>query len=101
MSLDDILTLFQEKSSGVDGFGGRIRLDVDGEGSLMLDGSGDNVEVSSSDDEADTTIGLDMDTLKGLIEGDLNPAMAFMTGKLAVSGNMGLAMKLQGMIGDD
>ena len=101
MGFDDILTLFQEKSAGMEGFGGSIRLDIEGDGSIFIDGSGDAIAVSTSEDEADTTVGLTLETLHGLMSGDLNPAMAFMTGKLQVSGNMGLAMKLQGMLGDD
>ena len=101
MSFEELVALFTKKSAGADGFGGKIRLDVEGEGGLMLDGSGDGVEVSASDDDADTTIGLTMETLHGLMDGSLNPAMAFMGGKLSVGGNMGLAMKLQGMMGGD
>jgi len=33
--------------------------------------------------------------LLGIIQGKVNPAMAFMTGKLRIQGDMGLAMKLQ------
>ncbi len=101
MGFDDILAMFQEKSAGVDGFGGKIRMDVEGAGSILMDGSGDGVEVTQSEDEADTTVGLTLETLQGLLSGDLNPAMAFMSGKLNVGGNMGLAMKLQSMLGDD
>lgn len=101
MSFDDILALFQEKAASASGFGGSIRLDIEGENSILIDGSGDQVAVSASDDDADTTIGLSLDTLQGLMGGTLNPAMAFMSGKLNVGGNMGLAMKLQGMLGDE
>lgn len=31
----------------------------------------------------------------GIVQGKVNPAMAFMTGKLRIQGDMGLAMKLQ------
>ena len=99
MSFEDLITLFQDKAGQADGFGGKIRLDVESEGSILIDGSGDDVIISASDEEADTTIGLTMETLGGLMDGSLNPAMAFMGGKLSVGGNMGLAMKLQGMMG--
>lgn len=101
MGFDEILAMFQEKSAGVEGFGGKIRMDVEGAGSILMDGSGDSVDVSQSDEDADTTVGLSLETLQGLLSGDLNPAMAFMSGKLNVGGNMGLAMKLQGMLGGD
>jgi putative sterol carrier protein len=31
---------------------------------------------------------------KAILDGELNPTTAFMTGKLSVDGSMGLAMKL-------
>ena len=101
MGFDDIVSLFQEKSAGVEGFGGKIRLDIEGEGSILIDGSGDTVGIETGEEEADTTIGMSLNTFQGLMDGSLNPAMAFMSGKLNVGGNMGLAMKLQGMLGDD
>lgn len=35
----------------------------------------------------------------GMVSGTLNPAAAFMTGKLKVKGDMGMAMKLQALMG--
>jgi putative sterol carrier protein len=34
------------------------------------------------------------DTFRGILEGDVNPTMAFMSGRLKIDGDMGLAMKL-------
>ena len=102
MTFDDLVTLFQEKSATTPGFGGTLRLDIEGAGTLFIDGTDTPVQVHPADDpDADTQIHLDFATLKGLVSGDLNPALAFMTGKLKVSGNMGLAMKLQGLMGED
>ena len=36
----------------------------------------------------------DAETFKGILDGDVNPTSAFMTGKLSVDGDMGQAMKL-------
>lgn len=63
MGFDEILAMFQEKSAGVEGFGGKIRMDVEGAGSILMDGSGDSVDVSQSDEDADTTVGLSLETL--------------------------------------
>ena len=98
MTFDDILALFQEKSKGRAGFGGTLRLDMADEGSILIDGNEEQVEINASTAPADTTITLSLPTLQGLINGDLNPAMALMNGKLQVSGNMALAMKLHGVI---
>lgn len=63
---------------------------IEGEGSLMLDGSG----ARAGDEDADVTMTADADTFRGILEGDVNPTSAFMGGKLSVDGDMGLAMKL-------
>ena len=73
-----------------DGFDGSAKVVIPGEGSIMLDQSG----VRAGDDAADVTLTAAADVFQGILNGDMNPTMAFMTGKLSVDGNMGLAMKL-------
>ncbi|HRX29829.1 MAG TPA: SCP2 sterol-binding domain-containing protein, partial [Saprospiraceae bacterium] len=48
--------------------------------------------------EADCTISTDVDTFMKLKSGDLNPMMAVMSGKIKISGDIGLAMKLQSLL---
>ena len=73
-----------------EGFDGTIKVEITDEGSLVIDGNGARV----SDDDADCTLTADAETFQGMMEGDVNPTSAFMTGKLAVDGDMGAAMKL-------
>ena len=101
VEFDEILALFQEKSVGRAGFGGKVRLDVEGAGSILIDGSGDSVVVVQNDGDADSTIALSLETLQGLLGSDLTPALALMSGKLSVGGNLGLAMKLQGLLDEN
>ena len=51
------------------------------------------------DESAACTIKMSAEDFMGLIAGTLNPQMAFMTGKLQVKGDMGLALKLQNVLG--
>lgn len=71
-------------------FDGSARFVVEGEGTIMLDGAGARV----GDDDADVTMTADADTFRAIIEGDLNPTTAFMSGRLTIEGDMGTAMKL-------
>nr|AGT78529.1 sterol carrier protein 2 [Bufo gargarizans] len=48
-----------------------------------------------SDKKADCTISMSDSDLLALMTGQINPQTAFFQGKLKVTGNMGLAMKLQ------
>jgi putative sterol carrier protein len=44
------------------------------------------------------TVALDIDTLGGLLSGELAPMTGFMTGRFEVCGDMGVAMKLQRVV---
>jgi len=72
------------------GFDGTAKFIINGEGAIMVDGSG----AHSGDEDADVTLTADADTFQSMMSGDLNPTAAFMSGKLAVDGDMGMAMKL-------
>jgi putative sterol carrier protein len=64
-----------------------------------VDGSGNTNIVSQEDNEADCTISTTAEVLIDLKNGDLNPMMAVMGGKIKISGDMGLAMKVQSLLG--
>jgi putative sterol carrier protein len=78
-----------------DGFDGSAKFLIEGEGAIVIDGSG----VHASDDDADVTLSADVDTFKGILNGEINPTTAFMSGKLSVHGDMGTAMKLGSLLG--
>ena len=58
----------------------------------------DNGEITDDDVEAACTITTDMETFKGMYDKSVSPQAAFMTGKLKVEGDMGIALKLQSVI---
>lgn len=72
------------------GFDGIAKFVIPGEGAIMMDANG----VRAGDEEADVTLTASTETFRAILEGDLNPTMAFMSGKLSVDGSMGMAMKL-------
>ncbi|MCW1951252.1 MAG: SCP2 sterol-binding domain-containing protein [Octadecabacter sp.] len=79
---------------GDGGFDGTAKFDIEGEGAIVIDAHG----ARASDDDADVTLSASADTFKAILDGEQNPTSAFMTGKLAVDGDMGLAMKLAGVL---
>lgn len=79
----------------ISGFDGTAKFVIEGEGSIMVD----NGEVRPGDEAADVTLRADRDTFEGMLDGTVNPTMAFMSGKLKIEGDMGLAMKLGAAMG--
>lgn len=76
------------------GFDGSAKFTIEGEGSIVLDGSG----VRASDEDTDVTLTASAETFEGMMTGDVNPTMAFMTGKLKIDGSMSQAMKLASVL---
>lgn len=75
---------------GEDGFDGHAKFVIEGEGSVVIDSDG----ARAADEDADVTLTADADTFESILQGDLDPTAAFMSGRLSVDGDMGLAMKL-------
>lgn len=65
-------------------------------GAIFVGGSG--ARVVDEDTEADLTLTADAETFQGLQSGEENPQLAFMTGKLKLDGDMGLAMRLDSIL---
>jgi putative sterol carrier protein len=76
------------------GFDGTAKFVIEDEGAVYIDANG----ARAADDEADVTLTASRETFEGLLSGDVNPTMAFMTGKLKVDGSMGTAMKLGALL---
>lgn len=91
--LEQAVSALNDKLGGAD-FGGSAKFDIAGEGSIILDSSG----ARTSDEEADVTLSADVETFQGILSGETNPTSAFMTGKLSVDGDMGLAMQLANVL---
>jgi putative sterol carrier protein len=75
---------------GGNGFDGTAKFVIEDEGAIILDETG----ARAGDDEADVTMTADTDTFRAILEGNLNPTAAFMTGRLRIAGDMGAAMRL-------
>ena len=86
----DVLT--QKLDGGV--FDGSAKFSIAGEGALILDNQG----VRFSDDPADVTLSATTDVFEDILAGTQNPTSAFMSGKLSVEGDMGLALRLAGVL---
>ncbi len=87
--LNAALAALNEKLGGT-GLDGTLKIEIEGEGALRIDDSGASLDEA----DADCTLTADAETFQGILSGDVDPTSAFMTGKLAVDGDMGVAMQL-------
>ena len=87
--IEGAVAALQEKL-GDEGFDASVKFVINGEGAVIVDSDG----VREGDEDADCTLSADADTFQAMMTGDLNPTAAFMSGKLSVDGDMGVAMKL-------
>jgi len=73
----------------------------DDEGIIFWDGTEHPPAIDNEDKpDATTTIRISPENLKKLMDGGLDPTLAYMTGKLKVEGSMGVALKLTSMFAD-
>jgi len=75
-------------------FDGSAKFEIQGEGSIIIDSSG----VRVSDDETEVTLSASLETFQEILEGDLDSASAFMTGRLQLDGDMSVAMRLASVL---
>jgi len=93
MSLDDIIAKMNEALGASGGLDKSVKFDFGDAGKIFASGT----EATASDDDADCTISVDKDDFIAMASGDLDPMMAFMSGKLKVAGDMSVAMGLQSL----
>ena len=102
--VDQIFTNIADQfdPSRTDGLNATILFDLSGEnGGLywvkVADGQAETGKGTV--DSPNMTLKAAADDWAAMVNGDLNPMQAFMTGKIKIQGDMGLAMKLQSLIG--
>ncbi len=93
-TLEKALQSLIRKTEG-EPFDASVKLDFLDVGALRIDGQGARHDDGS---EADCVISADLDTFRAIFDGELGPTAAFMTGRLRISGDMGVAMKAAGFI---
>ncbi len=99
-SLAKALELVQGKMAGQDAFGSTVRFDFGDGSAVLLDGNQSPPHATiDTETDADCTITAEEDTFKELIEGELDPTAAFMTGKIKIDGDMSAAMAVARVLG--
>lgn len=92
-TLEELTDRIRRAASSGAGVDKSIKLDLKGEGVIVIDGA----EVTNEDRETDLTVTISRKDLEALGRRELDPTRAIMTGRMKLS-DMGLAMKLQSQI---
>ncbi|MFM2044907.1 MAG: hypothetical protein RLY86_3483 [Pseudomonadota bacterium] len=100
MSIDLIQSELQGRAMNFAGLNALVKFDFGAEGALFLDGRTTPPTVTKDGTDPDTTLACTTETFVKLGKGEIAPTMAFMMGKLKITGNMGIAMKLSSMLED-
>ncbi|MDR3436131.1 SCP2 sterol-binding domain-containing protein [Telmatospirillum sp.] len=76
-----------------------VKFDLGDAGQWLIDGRLSTPLLSQEDADAECTILISADNLTKLLDGRLDPMLAYTLGKIKVRGSMGVAMKLVSAIG--
>ncbi|MGB0458858.1 MAG: SCP2 sterol-binding domain-containing protein [Porticoccaceae bacterium] len=98
MTVQTIIDGLTEKVGENCGLGSIVKFDFGDQGSVILDASQVPNVVSTEGPEPDCTMVISIEDFMAMAEGSLDGVSAFMTGRLKVNGDMGIAMKLGALL---
>jgi len=98
MNLEACTEAIRTKVGADSGLAATLKFDCGADGVIYVDGKSTPNTVSNNTGEADCTVGITLENLNAMLTGDLEPATGFMMGKLKVTGDMSVAMRLQRVI---
>jgi len=100
MSLESLAAEIRGHLMQFAGLGYRVKFEFDEGGALLLDGTVTPPTLSEEDGEADCVIRASLDNAEKLMNGQLNPMLAYTMGKLKIDGSVGVALKMASMMED-
>jgi putative sterol carrier protein len=100
MTLDDIVGEMHKQAEKLKPLNHTVLFDLGDDGKVLLDATNNEVKITPNpaSDDAETTLVLSTENMIKLMNGDLNPMVAFTMGRLKVFGSKGLALKLSSLL---
>jgi putative sterol carrier protein len=101
MELSDLTDELRKRAGQNAKLGYKVKFILEEGGIIFWDGTEHPPAIDNEDKpDATTTVKISPENLKKLIDGALDPTLAYMTGKLKVEGSMGVALKMTAMFAD-
>jgi putative sterol carrier protein len=98
MDLEALTDRVRQAAPQLAGLGYKVKFALEDGGLILVDGTAMPPAVSNEEGEADTTIRITPANLEKLLDGALNPTLAYTLGKLKIDGSVGVALKLASML---
>ncbi|MDG1694105.1 MAG: SCP2 sterol-binding domain-containing protein [Porticoccaceae bacterium] len=98
MTIQTIIDGLKEKIGEDCGLGSVVKFDFGDQGSVILDATQVPNTVSTEGADPDCTMIISIENFMAMAEGSLDGVAAFMTGRLKIEGEMGIAMKLSAIL---
>lgn len=98
-TLEAITQRVQGAVGAASGLDARIKFNFGNDGFLYIDGKSAPNEVHNGDADSDITITVSMENFERIIDKQLNPKIALMTGKMRLRGDIRIAMRLDKVFG--
>lgn len=100
MNFDQIVDEVRSRATDLTDLNHTVLFDLGDDGKILIDATGDQVVITPNpdNDEAETTLALSSENAQKLVNGDLNPMVAFTMGKLKIFGSKGVALKLSSLL---
>lgn len=98
MDLQACTEAIRAKVGSDSGLNATLKFDCGSDGVVFVDALSTPNTVNNENQDAVCTVAVTLENLAALLSGQLNPMNGFMMGKLKVSGDMGVAMRLQNVI---
>ncbi len=97
-ALEEAAAALREKFADAD-FEGSVKFDIEDEGVILVAEGEVGTVNNPGEIDAEVTISAALDTFREIFDGELSPTAAYMTGRMQIDGDMGLAMKLSQILG--
>lgn len=100
MSLETLTQAIRYRASVNPPFGHVVKFDLEGEGLIHWDGTVNPAAIGNDDGAAEVTVSMASDVLQQILDGTVDPAIAYMDGQITVDGDTSVAMKLGALLGE-